>query len=295
MNKTAIKGYCFAILSAVIYGCMPLMAKYIYADGVTALSLVFFRNVFALVPLGILAYRQHGSLKVPVKQLPAIGLISVMGCSITPILLLSSYQFIESSTATVFHFIYPAIVVLAEIVFLRKKAQLSNLLSVLICIIGISLFYAPQQSPDLTGSILALTSGLSFAIYVVLLSHFDSRSVSGFLFTFYITAVSSIVTLIVCLVSGTLVFPASLSGWGLTVLFSLLITVGAVVLFQQSAFLIGSERVSILSTLEPITSIVIGILIFHDPSGPRVLIGSSLVVLASLLIALFDFRRTKQQ
>ena len=29
----------FALLSAVIYGCMPLMAKYIYADGVTPLTL----------------------------------------------------------------------------------------------------------------------------------------------------------------------------------------------------------------------------------------------------------------
>ena len=34
-----LKGYIFAILSAVIYGLMPPMASYIYADGVNAMTL----------------------------------------------------------------------------------------------------------------------------------------------------------------------------------------------------------------------------------------------------------------
>ena len=49
-----IKGYIFAVASAVIYGCMPLMAKYIYADGVSPFSLVLFRNAFALPALAVL-------------------------------------------------------------------------------------------------------------------------------------------------------------------------------------------------------------------------------------------------
>ena len=33
MNKL-LKGYLFVIVSAVVYGCMPLGAKIIYAEGV---------------------------------------------------------------------------------------------------------------------------------------------------------------------------------------------------------------------------------------------------------------------
>ena len=49
MNKSKmLTGYIYAVVSAVIYGCMPLMANYIYADGVSPMTLVFLRNVLAL-------------------------------------------------------------------------------------------------------------------------------------------------------------------------------------------------------------------------------------------------------
>ena len=292
--KTA-KGYLFAVLSAIIYGCMPLMAKHIYADGVTPICLVFLRNSFSLLPLAILAYREKRTFRIPLKLLPSISLIAFLGCCITPILLFSSYQFIPSGTATVFHFIYPAVVVVSEILFLKNKAQAGNVISVILCVVGISLFYSPDEPLNLAGSAMSLLSGITFAGYVVLLAHFDNRDVSGFLFCFYVIVMSSIAALIICIGTNSLVLPSSLKGWGLCVLFSLLVTTGAVALFQHSAFLIGSERTSILSTLEPITGVLIGVIVFGEPLGPRTVIGSLLVVAASILIAVFDLRKKGTQ
>lgn len=294
MNHRLIKGYLFAVLSAVIYGCMPLMAAYIYADGVNSFTLVFLRNLFAIGPLAFLAFRQEKRLAIPWKLFPSIALIGTLGCCITPILLFTSYGFIASGTATVFHFTYPAIVVIGEILFLKKKAGGSKLLSVLLCVAGISLFYSPQQALNLTGSILALSSGVTFAAYVILLSCFDNHRVSGFLFTLYITLVSCSASLAFCLATDNLALPSTSFGWGLCILFALLVTTGAVVLFQQSTFLIGGDQASILSTLEPITSLVIGFLLFKEPMGPRVLVGSALVVLASILTALSDIKISKK-
>lgn len=290
MNHQTAKGYLFAILSAVIYGCMPLMATLIYADGVNPFTLVFLRNLFSLIPLALLAYREKGTLRIPLKLLPALSLISVLGCSLTPILLFSSYRYMASGTATVFHFAYPAIVVLGNILFYRKRAQFGNLFSVLLCAVGIGLFYTPGQPINLTGSVLALSSAVTFAAYVVLLSHFDNREASGFLFSFYVALVSSIVPFLICLVTDSIMLPATARGWGLCMLFSLMVTTGAVVLFQQSTFLIGGERASILSTLEPITSIVIGVIVFLEPLSFRTLLGVIFVVSASILTALFDIR-----
>lgn len=47
MRKKIVLGYVYALLSAVIYGCMPLMAKLIYADGVNPMTLSFLRNALA--------------------------------------------------------------------------------------------------------------------------------------------------------------------------------------------------------------------------------------------------------
>lgn len=294
MKNHILKGYLFAIISAVIYGCMPLMAKHIYADGVNPQSLVFWRNFLSVIPLGILAYGEKKTLKIPVKLLPSISLISILGLCITPILLFSSYNYMASGTATVLHFVYPALVVIFEMLFFKGKKQWGNIVSVLLCALGIACFYSPGDPLDPTGSTLALLSGLTFASYVVLLSHFDKSQVSGFLFCFYVAVISCTSALIFCLVTNSFTFPASITGWGLCLLFSLLVTTGAVALFQRSAFLIGSERTSILSTLEPITGVILGAIFFHEPLGSRVIIGSLLVITASTLIAVFDLLKKKK-
>lgn len=284
MNKQQAKGYIFVLISAVIYGCMPLMAKYIYADGVNPLTLVFLRNFLALPSLAILALINDKTLKVPLKVLPPISLVSFLGCTITPILLFSSYQYLASGTATVFHFIYPAVVVVCELLIFKKKARLGNILGVVLCLAGVCCFYTPGQIPNLTGSLLALGSGVLFASYILSLSFFKEKMGTGFLFSFYIALSSSIFTLLIGIFTNSIMLPSSLNGWLLCLLFANLVTTGAVVLFQQGAFIIGGEKASILSSVEPATSVIVGAIVFLEPMSIPVIIGSILVIGASIVI-----------
>lgn len=285
-----LKGYAFIILSAIIFGLMPMMAKFIYADGVNALSLVFFRNVFSMPFLAILALMTKKTLKIPLKSLPTVSIISIMGCCFTPLLLFLSYNFMPSGAATVFHFIYPAAVVIISVLFFKKKADLTNVISVILCIVGVSFFNTSKEALDIKGMILALSSGVTYAVYIVLISKFKHNEVSGFLFSFYIALVSSIAMAIVCLSTNSLKFPQTPSIWLLTVFFAVILNVGAVVLFQQGTFIIGGERASILSTLEPITSVIAGIIVFNEFSFMYI-IGTIIVLSASVILAIKDLNK----
>ena len=287
-----LKGYLFAILSAVIYGLMPLMASHIYADGVNAMTLVLLRNLLALPVLAVLAFCQQKTLKVPAKALGGMAFLAAFGCCITPVLLFSSYHYIPSGTATTIHFVYPAIVVLIGILFLKKKAQLGTVLSLVLCVGGICLFYKPGADFHWGGAALALFSGVTFAIYVAMLPVLRQEQVKGFLFTFYIALCSTVMMAIACVATDNLVLPQSLAGWGWCLLFALGVTAGAVVLFQQGTFCIGPERASILSTFEPITSVVVGVVFMEEVIGLRDYVGIALVLAASVLIALFDMKKT---
>ena len=285
-----IIGYIFAIISAIIYGCMPIMAKYIYAEGVNALTLVFLRNFLALPVLAVLAFSnkksQHSPRSIFMSVIPAL-----FGCVLTPIFLFSSYNFLDSGVSTVFHFTYPALVLLISIIFLRNKPKAITLIGVVLCFIGILFFFDPSKAPNTIGTILALSSGLTFAIYISLLPSVQKENFNGFTFCFYIALWSSIITFIICLISGELALPVTLTGWCLCTLFSLLVTVGAVFLFQQGTMLIGGVNSSILSTLEPITSVVIGMLFLSEPLKTGVIIGVLLVITSSILIAVADFKK----
>lgn len=293
-KKNMYTGYLIVIISAVIYGTMPLMAKYIYADGVSSLTLVFLRNLLSAPVLAVLAWRQAGSLRIPAKVLPKVSIIALLGCCVTPMLLFTSYRFIPSSMATVFHFAYPALVVVGGILFYKKRAAKAELLAVAICVLGIACFYDPSEAMDLRGAALALFSAVTFAGYVLLLAAFRNPQVTGFRFTFYIALICSAVMLPVCLLTGQLALPTSLTGWLLSVLFAVGVNVGAVYLFQQGAFLIGGERTSILSAFEPITSLFVGALVLHEAIGLWEAVGSGLVIGACVLVGAADMRKAKK-
>ena len=294
-KRRIVLGYAYSILSAVIYGCMPVMAKYIYAEGVNPLTLVFLRNFLALPSLAVLALWQQKTLKCPVRSVLPLGIPAFFGCVMTPLLLFSSYTFIASGTATVFHFVYPCLVLLIGLIFLRKKLVVGTAVSVLMCLAGILLFYDPRETLNPVGAALALGSGLAFAIYVVLLPHFQSEHFSGFSFCFYIALWSSIIMLAICLCTGQLDLPTTWAGWGLCLLFATSVTTGAVVLFQQGALMIGGEKTAVLSALEPITGVPIGILVFRESAKPTVLIGSFLVIASAILIAVMDLKKKKSE
>ena len=286
--KATTKGYVYIILSAVIFGCMPLMAKHIYADGANAITLVLLRNAISLPMLFGLAFARRESFSASPKRIASVVVIGIFGCAITPVLLFSSYNYMDGGTATVLHFVYPALVLVLELLFLRGKVRGASIVAILLCIAGIVFFYPPGGALNVTGSILALSSGLTYAIYIVLLGKFGRGTMGCYAFSFFATLGSTVALLAACLLSDGFSMPQSFGGWLLCVAFALAINVGAVVLFQNGAFLIGGQKASILSTFEPITSLIVGFAFLNESFGALSIIGSILVISASVWVSVFD-------
>ena len=243
MNRKLLKGYVLVIISAIIFGTMPLMAKIIYKDGVNPVTLVFLRNVLAVPVLAVLSGK---SIKIKKEAALSISIIGLVGCAITPMLLFESYKHIPSGTATVFHFIYPAVVIVGEFLFLKSKISKGNILSVVLCVVGLALFYNPQNNINFKGSFVARLSGVTYATYVILLSGFRHKEISGFVFSFYVSLISSVAMFLICFLTDSFSFPQSVFGWVLCLLFAMSLSVGAVVLFQKGTFLIGGGRAAVL-------------------------------------------------
>lgn len=281
------KGSFLVMVSAVLFGCMPLAAKIVYQNGGNPITLTFLRNTLALPALYIIMRLNKGDCAVNRGRLAKLIILS-LGYAPTPLLLYSSYHYISSGTATTIHFIYPVFVVLGCIVFFKEPANRIKIVCVFLCTVGILLFYSPSEQGSLLGLTLAFASGITFAFYLIYLDKIGLTSMAPYALIFWLALVSAIEVGLYGLCARDLSFSMTASGWLLSLVFSLGVTVCAAVCLQTGVKMIGPQRAAILSTLEPITSILLGLLFFSEPFGIRTGFGVALILASVLVLTCCD-------
>lgn len=111
---------------------------------------------------------------------------------------------------------------------------------------------------------------------------------------FYLCIISAAALLVYNMVLDTLVVGFRPLIWLALVLFSLVISVGAVYFFQRGISIIGAQSTSILSTTEPITSVIIGIIIFKEPVTLKIVVGVLAILLSVILLALNENHKSAE-
>lgn len=288
MRKKSL-GVLAVIISAIIFGSMPLMARIVYREGGNAISLNLHRFILALPLIYFLIRRNKDiSIKITKTECKKILILTVFGYTATALLIYTSYSYIPTGIATTLHFIYPIFVIIGSILFLKKKPNIIKISAVILCSLGIFMFYNGNGEMNLLGIILAFGSSITYAFYTVYLDMSGLKKMHTLKLTFYLCLVSAIIMFIFSLVTNSLTISMSSLGWLVTLILSILVSIGAVSLFQIGVKIIGPQSTSILSTFEPITGILFGILIFNETFGYRTILGFILVISAVVIISVHE-------
>ena len=285
-NSKQISGMIFIIISGILFGTMPLMAKTAYALGSNAFTVSFGRFVTGTVFSGLVVLIRYGSIfAITRKQLAHIGFLSIF-FSALPCLLYASYQYIDSGLATTLHFTYPVIVTLISALVFRTKIGKINIICVVLCMAGVLLMYNYQGSNDATGMILALVSGLIYSIYIVGLEHGGLEGLPVLLITFWLSLFCAVFVFLFNIPTHVLVLDIGWKVWIPYAGLGLIATVIGVPCFQIGVARCGAIRSSLLSTVEPITSVIIGVIVFDENLGLRSLLGIALILVSVCILVL---------
>lgn len=277
-------GALFVILSAVLFGTMPLLTKTAYSYGGNTYTVAFGRFVFGtLTTAAIVALSPKLSFRITgrdFRQLLAVSFFS----AVTPLLLYGSYRYVDSGLATTIHFTYPVSVMVLGTLFFRTRLQRRQLLCLLICAAGIICFYRPGQTGDVKGMVIAFLSGVTFALYILLLGKSGLGHLPMLTLSFWMSLLCAAEIGVFSAAIGQLRLDMPWRAWAAVAVLGVCVAAIAQVLFQTGVFLCGEVKASLLSTFEPLTSVVIGVLIFHEAVTARVGVGIVLVLLAAVLL-----------
>lgn len=287
MNNT-VKGYICGIIAAVSYGTNPLGALFLYEDGLRPTSVLFYRFAFGAIILAAIMIAKHRPFainKYEAKVLAALGLLFAAS-SLT---YYYSFMYMAAGLASTILFFYPVMVAVIMALFFKERLTLGTLLSIGLALGGILLLYQGDGNTtlSLTGMILVVISALTYALYIVMLNHSHIR-MSSVKITFY-----ALVVCVVCNAVSSLFDPAggiqplpTPRAWLYAVELALLPTVISLVMMSVAVKYIGSTPTAIMGALEPLTAVVIGVLVFGEVLTPRIILGIQLILMAVIALVL---------
>lgn len=287
LSKNSIVGYSAGIITGITYGLNPLFGIPLMNDGASIDSILFFRYGFSVVLLAAFLILSRQSFKVTPKQL---GILLILGLLYTSssICLFESYKYIASGLATTLIFLYPVFVALIMVV-LRVYPTWQVWLAILATFVGVLILAQSDdtQTIDPIGVLLALGSGLSYAVFIVIVnSSRIIRPISSTMLTFYSLSVGMVIFYI-----NTLLSPNDLttgingsSAWLCLVGLAILPTIISTATLALSTRKIGATKASVLGVFEPITAIMVGTIAFDEPITTNIIVGISIAIAAIIFM-----------
>lgn len=281
MNKT--KGIIFGVLAAFIYGFTPILGKLTYLEGSNSMSLTFYRNFLSIPFLFFMLKYKKIDFKINKTECKKLAILASLGSTLTALTLYKAYNYISVGMTTTIHYIYPVLVTAACILIFKEKVSKEKIIALVLSTIGVMMFFEGNFS--IIGVTLALLSGVVYAAHILYIDKSGLNSMYAFKITFYLSIFSSLYLLIAGMVSNSLVTVMTLKGWIFTILVSFFVSFLANTFIPIGVKHAGPTITSIVGMLEPITSVILGILILSEPVTTRNIM-ACILILAGVFIVI---------
>ena len=289
MPKNKVKGYILGAIAAATYGTNPLFTLPLYADGMDADNVLFYRYLFAVPAVALMLIWRRRFFRIERRSILPLAAMGIM-MALSSLLLFLSYNYMDAGIASTMLFVYPLMVAVIMAVFFHERLSVMTMLCIVMALSGIGLLFKGSDGMTLsvTGTAFVMLSSLSYAGYIIGVNRPGLKRIPTLKVIFYV------------LLTGTLLFAGKIAVtpgehfavpqhwymWGNLLALAVLPTVISFICTTEAIQYIGPTPTAILGALEPVTAVVIGIFVFGEVLTLRDFTGLVLIISAvSLVVA----------
>lgn len=292
-----LKGCICGIASAICYGTNPFGALGLQAEGITSGSMLFYRFAIATVIMGIILMVKRETLTVTKKEFLVLAVLGML-FGISSLGLFLSFNYMEAGVASTVLFVYPVMVAVIMAVVFRERASWQTIVAIILSLGGIGLLYQGNGETNLSlvGMLFVLQGAFTYAIYFVVTNK-APLNLPTMKVTFYVLVFSTVTILLYSLTAADrhIQWLATPAQWGYALSLALVSTIISLVLLTIAIKEIGSPPTAIMGALEPLTAVLIGVLMFGESFTWRLVGGIILILGAVMLIILGNAFSAKKQ
>lgn len=286
-------GTVFVMISSLGFSIGPTLAKNAYDAGANPLGVMTVR--FTIASLIMLVLRQIAMRKAPIPDWPvllemfAVGALGITTVSFTYFLAIET---IDTGLAIVIWYCNPMLVVLISWIIYKKRPARNIVISLILTITGIAITTGQVKGGSNSAITLVLISALLFSFYLLGLAH-TLKKVDLLTGVTFINVGAMLGYWLICAVLpfGLEVdFPSNQKSWLFIATFALFGTVAPFLFSYAGMNRIGPSMLSVITTIEPVLAIMMGVIFLSEPiTAPRV-IGATLVISALVALSVLESR-----
>jgi drug/metabolite transporter (DMT)-like permease len=289
-NATVSTGLVLALSAAFLFSTKPILIKWLYGLGMTALPLMGLRLVIALPLYIIVGVVMWGRLanKPSLRDVCNAAAIGLLGYYLASYLDLSGLEYVSAQLERLMLYAYPSMVVIIGALFFGAKVNRSIIPALILTYAGLAVMYghdlniAPvgTNPADITkGTLLILASALSFSLYVL----FSKKSIArlgSLLFTSIAMGSATIATIVhYAIVEGAVMPDMTAQIWVGVLILAIMATVVPSFMVSEAIKRIGPAKTSVSGTIGPVMTTIMAIMFLGEPFGWLTALGMALVML----------------
>jgi drug/metabolite transporter (DMT)-like permease len=280
-------GFVLIAVSAAGFGTLAILGRYAYADGLDAPTILFFRfSLSTVVLVGVLVSRREsmprGAVLFRLVGMGALGYVGQAFCYLTAL------KYASAGLVSLLLYLYPAFVTILSVTVLREHMSRFKVVALSLALIGTALAVGPGGG-RFAGVFLGVSAAVIYSVYIIIGTGVV-KEVSAVQSSTVIFASAGAMSGVLMLVKGPQM-PASVAGWAAIASIVVIATVLPVVTFLAGLKRTGPTNAAMLSTLEPVVTVLLAALLLEETLKPVTLAGGSLILLAVLLLARGELRR----
>lgn len=283
-NSGYARGFLLVLLAAFCYGLQPLFAQYAYAGGADPVGLLLVR--FSLAALLLLLFLRVRAIGLPGWRLAGQNLLLGIGYGLAALGYYTASRTTSVSLAVILVYTFPAFVTILSIAFLGERTSLLKLLSLVLALAGVLLATGLRFHGESSGVLWALFAAVSYGTSIIYGTHSTRHMLP--LVSAAIVLLGCTLTFAVAALYWGAQLPSGGPAWLSTLGLALFGTILPVAAFLAGSPLIGASSAATLSTLEPVVTVTIAVLLIGESLSTGMLGGGLMVVVAAIILSRQD-------
>jgi drug/metabolite transporter (DMT)-like permease len=282
-------GTAMCLASGAAFGAMAVFGKLAYGEGVTVGTLlaVRFAIAAALFWALLLAGGGAGEVRALGRRDRRIGLaLGACGYSLQSGCFFAALDRIDASLLSLLLYTYPAMVAVAAVALGRERLDGRRVAALALALGGLVLVLAGAGTGalDPVGAALGVTAALAYTTYILVSEGVVGRVRPQVLAALVCSGAAVSLTAGSALLGQLRPGEVTVAGWGWLLCLSAVSTVGAITLFFAGLRRVGPTTASILSTVEPLVTVLSAFAVFGETLNAVQIAGGALVIAAVLVL-----------